>query len=371
MPIVRQLDKYFDGNTAFLDMPRKFKIAINTCSRNCGNPESQDISFTAIKQPSGEVGFVVYVGGTVAAVPQLARPLNVIIKQQQILDVARCAAELFRDNGQREVKAKARFRYLVDLRGTEKLRERLEEKLGWKMQSYQGGLRGYKAEHVGVQAQRQKGYSYINVPIESGVLSVQKMRELASVAETFGDGTMGLTPYQNVIVAYIPDAKVEAAKAKLKSIGYPIEGSYLRWATVACAGNFCGKTLDHPKTRAKEAISYLQTRFGDRLEGVKLNVGFSGCPNGCARHLLADVGFQGTATSVNGKSVPSYNVYVRPDSMEPTLGKLVLRSVEADKVKIGLGNLIEAYLDSQPRQGFEEFLSAKTDGELAEFLAAN
>lgn len=74
MSIVRKIDAFFDGNTDFLDMPRKFKIGINTCSQNCGNSETQDISFTAQKQPSGEVGFVVYVGGTVAAVPQLARP---------------------------------------------------------------------------------------------------------------------------------------------------------------------------------------------------------------------------------------------------------------------------------------------------------
>ena len=117
-PIVKRLDNFFDGNKDFLDLPRKFKIAINTCSLNCGNPESQDLSFTAVRQPSGKVGFAVFVGGTVAAVPELAKPLNVVVQQEEILDVAKCAAEIFRDFGAREVKAKARFRWLVDAWGT-------------------------------------------------------------------------------------------------------------------------------------------------------------------------------------------------------------------------------------------------------------
>lgn len=369
MPIVRQLDSYFDGNPDFLDMPRKFKISINCCSQNCGNPEVQDISFTAVKQPSGEVGFMVYVGGTIAAVPQLARPLGVIVKQEDILDVARCDAELFRDCGTREVKAKARFRYLVDSLGTEKLREQLEVKLGRKLQTCtDGGLTGEHSEHTGVQPQKQTGYSYVNVPIVSGELSSQKMVELAAFAEEYGDGTMCLTSFQNVIIANIPDASVKAAESSLREIGYPIVGPYLKWSTIACAGNFCGKTLDHPKNRAKEAIQYLQERFGDRIASLKLNLAFSGCPNGCARHLIADVGFQGTALAVEGKSVPAYNLYIRENSQRPLLGRLVQRNIPAEKAKYALANLVEVYLANQKSAELSKFYKNKSTEELQSII---
>ena len=129
-PIVKQLDSFFNGNKDFLDLPRKLKIAVSGCNLNCGNPEIHDLSFVAVKRSSDEVGFAVLVGGTIAAVPELARPLNVIVKPEEILDVARCTAEIFRDFGSREMKAKARFRWLVDAWGTEKLRKTIEEKMG-------------------------------------------------------------------------------------------------------------------------------------------------------------------------------------------------------------------------------------------------
>jgi sulfite reductase (ferredoxin) len=370
MPLVTQLDAFFNGNTAFLDMPRKFKISLNGCSLNCGNPEMQDLSFVAVKRGSGKVGFAVFVGGTVAAVPQLARPLNVIVAPEDVLDVARSAAEIFRDKGSREVKAKARFRWLVDALGTEKLRQLIEEKLGRNLESFKlDHMPASKGEHIGVQAQKQAGYSYINVPILSGVLSSEKMRHLAQVADDFGNGTLCLTPYQNVIVTNIPDASVEAALNQLNQIGYPLTGSPLRWTTIACAGNFCGKTLDHPKNRAKDAIQYLEQRFGQRLANLQLRVSFSGCPNGCARQLLSDIGLQGTAVNVDGKNVPAYNLYLREEQgAVPTLARLIQRAIPAEQIPEALANLIETYLNSQQNLSFKQYYSAKPAEEIQAIL---
>ena len=111
-PIVKQLDSYFNGNKDFLDLPRKLKISVSGCNLNCGNPEIHDLSFVAVKH-SNKIGFAVLVGGTIAAAPQLAQQLGVIVKPEEILDVARCIAEIFRDFGSRESKGKARFRWLV------------------------------------------------------------------------------------------------------------------------------------------------------------------------------------------------------------------------------------------------------------------
>ena len=85
-PIVKLLDSFFDGNKDLLDLPRKFKIAVSGCNLNCGNPEMQDLSFVAVKRLSNEIGFAVSVGGTIAAVPELGRPLNVIVKPEEILE---------------------------------------------------------------------------------------------------------------------------------------------------------------------------------------------------------------------------------------------------------------------------------------------
>jgi sulfite reductase beta subunit-like hemoprotein len=369
MPLVKQLDAYFDGNTAFLDMPRKLKISINGCSLNCGNHEMQDLSFVAVKRESG-VGFAVFVGGTVATAPKLARPLNVVVKPDEVLDVARCVAEIFRDMGSREVKAKARFRWLVDALGTEKLRQLIEEKRGHNLETYTlEVISAYKGEHVGVQTQKQAGLSFINVPVMGGVLSSEKMLELAQTADDFGNGTLCLTPFQNVIIINVPDQSVDAALCRLKHIGFSLDVSPLHWTTIACAGNFCRKTLDHPKNRAKDAILYLEQRFGQKLANLQLSISFSGCPNGCARHLLSDIGLQGTAVNVDGKNVPAYNLYLREKhGTTPTFAKLIQRSINAEQIKYALANLINAYLNSPQNQSFNQFISTKTVEEIQKII---
>ena len=372
-PIVKQLDSFFNGNTDFLDLPRKLKIAVSGCSLNCGNPEINDLSFVAVKEPSGEIGFAVLVGGTIATAPELGRPLGVVVKPEEILDVVRCTAEIFRDFGNRETKAKARFRWLVDAWGTEKLRATLEQKMGKMLQNYPlEHLPTSKGEHSGVQPQKQKGFSYVNIPIVSGILSSEKMLKIAQIAKKHGNGDLRLTAFQNIILANIPDQAVNQALQEIEGIGYTATDNYLKWSTIACAGNFCGKTLDHPKKRAAEALDYLEKRFGDKLASVKVCVGFSGCPNGCARHLIADVGLQGSAAAFEGKSVPAYNIYIRDTTVaEPVLGKLIQRGIRAEQAKTALANLIEAYLKNQANISFSEFCNTKTVEQLQVILNSN
>jgi sulfite reductase beta subunit-like hemoprotein len=306
------------------------------------------------------VGFAVFVGGTVASSPQLAQPLNVIVKPEEIRAVAKSVAEIFRDYGSREIKAKSRFRWLVDAWGTEKLRKAIEEKMGKPLEPYLPQSRPTcRGEHIGVQAQKQEGYSYINIPVVGGVLSSQKMQQIAGIAEEFGSGDFRLTPFQNIILTNIPDKKVNVVLKSLQEIGYPAGNTCLKWTIVACAGNFCGKTICHPKNDAKEIADYLELRFGDRLRKASLRVSFSGCPNGCARHLITDIGLQGVALTSEGKSVPGYNLYIRESTGVSALAKLVQRGIAAEQVKFALANLIDFYLQNGGKMSITEFYGRK------------
>ncbi len=368
--IVKQLDSFFDGNRDFLDLPRKFKISVSGCKLNCISPEIHDLSFVAVKRSSDKVGFVVLVGGTVATAPQLARPLNVLVKPEEILDVTRCVVEIFRDFGSRESKAKARFRWLVDAWGTEKLRKTIEEKMGRTLETYPlEHLPTCIGEHVGVQPQRQEGYSYISIPVMSGVLSSDEMLKIAQIAEEHGNGELCLTAFQNIILANIPNDSVNYVLKSLEETGYSTTSTNLKWTTIACAGNFCGKTLDHPKKRAAEFSNYLESRFGEALKNEKLRINFSGCPNGCARHLIADIGLQGTQLTSEGKTVPGYNVYLAGNSgSNVALGKLIQRGIRAEQAKFALANLIDTYLKNGANVSFTEFCNRKTVEELQTIL---
>lgn len=365
LPIVKRLDGFFNGNRDFLNMPRKFKVAISGCHLNCGNPEIHDLSFVAVKKQPNEVGFAVLAGGTIATAPQLGKPLNVIVKPEKILPVARATAEIFRDLGSRETKAKARFRWLVDAWGTQKLRKAIEEKIGETLETYpMEHLPVCLGEHVGVQHQKQKGYTYINIPVISGVLSSERMVEIARIAQEYGNGDLRLTPFQNILLAGIRDMTLEVALTRIEDAGYKVDGSYFNWTTISCAGNFCGKTIVQPKKDAAQVLDHLETRFGGKLKDVKLRLGFSGCSNGCARHLIADIGLQGSALTVEGQNVPAYNLYIKDATGGIALGKLVQKGIETSQVKFALANLIEAYVSNGKAVGFSEFCHGKSSEEL-------
>jgi len=345
-PIVKELDRFFTGNRDFQDLPRKFKILVSGCSLNCTSPEAYDLSFVVLRHPSGRIGFAVLVGGTMGIAPRLAQSLDVFVEPNMVVNVTKAIIEIFRDFGRREAKVKARFRWLVEEWGTEKLRTTIEEKIGSPLETYKlDCLPVSEGEHVGAHPQKQENYFYISIPILGGMLSIEKMLNIAEVAEKYGSGDLRLSPSQNIIMINIPKEHVNPVVDRLEQIGFPMKRSALRWTTIACAGNFCGKAPEHPKKRAMEIIDYLEERLGETLKDLNLRICLSGCPNGCARHLTADIGMQAAQLMVEGKPTPCYNIYVGGHlGTNSSLGRLVKRAVSAEQVKCEVESIIVNYL---------------------------
>ena len=167
-----------------------------------------------------------------------------------------------------------------------------------------------------------------------------------------------MSAHQNIVITDVPNDKVNLALKELERIEFPVSGSCFRWTTIACAGNFCGKSPDYPKKRASETIAYLDERFG-AVKDLNVRLSFSGCPNGCARHLVADIGLQATQANIEGKPVLCYNLYVADASQtETSLGKLVKREIKADQLKFTVGSLVENYIDKRTNQeSFRKFVA--------------
>jgi len=366
-PIVKQLNQFFTGNRDFLDLPRKFKISVSGCSLNCTNPEVNDLSFVALRKRTGKIGFVVLVGGTVGVAPKLAQPLGVFIEPDDVVDVAKAVVEVYRDYGSREIKVKARFRWLVEEWGIEKLRRTVEEKIKKTLEAHNlDYLPTSGGEHIGVQPQRQKEYSYISIPILGGILSNDKILEIAETAEKYGTGDLRLSPSQNVVIINIPNNHVSLILDRLEQTGLQVRGSALRWTTIACAGNFCGKSPDNPKKRAVEIVDYLEKRFGETLRNSSLRIHISGCPNGCGRHLIADVGLQAVQLTVEGRPKQGYNIYLGGGlGLKASLGRLTERGVGVEDVKYIIENLLLAYTKEKTSfRSFREFCDTHTVEEL-------
>jgi sulfite reductase beta subunit-like hemoprotein len=351
LPIVKEAVKFFTGKKEYLDLPRKFKIAISGCPLNCIKPEINDLALIAVKTENG-IGFTALIGGGIGLPPILAKPLNVYITPEEVLSFLKAIVEVYRDYGSRESKPKARFKWMVEALGIEKIRMLIEERLGKKLEIFDAkSLKLNWEEHVGCQPQKQDGLFFLVVPIPLGMLNADKFLKIAQIADDYCEGKFRLSPLQKIVLINIPEEKLNEVKERLEQIGFSMNGFLLRWTTVACPGHFCGKALENPKIRALEAIKHLENVLNGKLENEYVRICFSGCPNSCGHHAIADIGLQAVKMESNNP-MPAYNIYL---GGKAKVSKLFLKAVPADKVKFKIEGILKAYLNS--RDEFKSFRS--------------
>ncbi len=368
-PMVKKLNDYFAGNQNYLNLPRKFKTSISGCQIGCTVPEVNDLSFIAVRNQSG-VGFAVLAGGGAGAPPMLAKPLGMLVWPEDVFDVAVAVVEIFRDHGKRDSKAKARFKWLVAEWGAQKLRAVIEEKMSKRFDDYSLGRIQTGGEHTGIQPQKQEGYFYVNVPVLGGNLTNGQLLRISDLGERYGSGELRLTASQNIIIINVPKRNLYSLKEELKGIGHSLEAPRMRWTTIACAGNFCGKAPESPKQRVREILAQLEDEFAGDLNGLDLRLAVSGCPNACGRHVAADIGLQAVKVKVDGGMDTGYDMYLRQGNGEyASLAKLAKKGIIVGKVGDTVKVIVSAYMESRKdSESFGEFCSRHSREELESLL---
>ncbi len=370
--LMKELSNFFIGNPDFQDMPRKFKFSVSGCGFDCTRAETNDLSFVAVKKKD-KIGYTILVGGSMGASlpgPRLAKPIGIFVKPEDAFKVAVATIEIHRDYGNRESKAKARFKWLLEEWGLEKFRHVLESKLGRRFENYDGPVFTKHERHDGVQPQKQSGYYYVNLPIIGGVLSAEQMFSLADLADEYGSGELRLTCTQNIILPNIQEK--DAVLKALEAIGFFLQGSRLRWTSMGCASDFCGKTQSpHAKEVVKEIVEYLENSFSKEvLEEAKFRIHASGCPNNCCANLIAEVGLRGKLIKDKEKLKQSYDIMLlRTCEQEQCLGRAVEKSVPGKDVKYKLRSLLSNYLKRRkPTENLGQFCRRYTTEELKKYL---
>jgi len=354
-PLAKKINNFFIGNLDYLDMPRKFKISITGCELGCTRPEMQDLGLFAVKR-GVEVGFAAIVGGALGPSlpgPRLGKPLGVFIRPEEVFDVAKAMVDVFKEHGNRESKPKARFKWLVETWGLEKIRDEFERKLGRKLERFEHGCPEVSGEeHAGVREQKD-GKNFICVPVIGGVLSSKKLRGIADIADELGKGEIRVTPYQNFILPHVARDKLDAALKRLKEIGLPVKGAPIRWVIVGCASDFCGKSVEpHPKQVAKRIVEHLEGRFGEKLNDLKLLVHMSGCMHDCGLHHIGHIGLLGVMAAGGDGVIQAYNLSIGGElGAKSSLGQPIERMLTPDQVVVRVENLVAACL----REGFKDF----------------
>lgn len=349
-------------------LPRKFKIAVAVPPRNDVDVYANDLGFIAIEDDSGGLaGFNVCVGGGLGRThgeeetyPRLADVIG-FCRPDRVADVAQQVVTIQRDYGDRQNRKRARFKYTIDDRGLDWFREELQRRLGWKLDEARACHFDQSGDDYG-WVQGRDGLWYGTLFIENGRVAdrpdyplMTGLRRVVEALEKRGRGELRLTGNQNLCIAALSDADRQTVEALLSEHGIMADrsgASALRRASMACVAlPTCGLAM----AEAERYLPHLVTRLDEIMAANGLSddpivVRMTGCPNGCGRPYLGEVGLV-------GKSPGHYQLWLGASPQGDRLNQLYRESVDEEELLAILTPLIRRYaVERHPQERFGDFV---------------
>jgi sulfite reductase (NADPH) hemoprotein beta-component len=351
-------------------LPRKFKIAIAIPPSNDVDVFAHCLGFIAVidKSKNELLGWNVSVGGGLGMThnkkgtfPRLADIMG-FVTTDQCVDVAKAVVMVQRDHGDRTDRKHARLKYTIDDHGLGWFKEKVEEILGWQLPTAReyaepfttnvdryGWTKGLgDTWHYGLYVENGRvkdGYeNHPDIRMRTGLMAIAKMHK----------GDFRLTPNQHIIVGNVSAADKPAIDALLREHGMDNRQSGMRGSSIACTAL---PTCCHALAEAERYLPQLITSLEDALEANGLRedeivIRMTGCPNGCGRPYLGEIGLVGRAPGI-------YNVYLGAKHTGERLNKLWKESLNNDQIVSELSPIIARYA--------AERTGRKEDGSLEHF----
>lgn len=376
--LVRELDRIMQGNPAFADLPRKFKITVTGCPSWCTYPEINDIGLTAITRRRGrrqELGYTLRVGGGLATRPHLARRLDAFIYPHQVPAVVQAVVSIFRDaDVLRENRSKARLKFLFLDHGwdEEQFRREVEARLGYRLEKGRPDTppSAPHRDHVGIHPQKQRGLFYAGFSVTGGRLTPEQYRLLADLADEFGDGSLRHTVGQNVVIPNIRADRLAEFQSRAEGVGLPLEPSPFQRGIVACTGSqYCKFALTETKAFSAALTEELERRLPAFAGQVRIHI--NGCPNGCGQHWIADIGLQGVKLKTDEGTVDGYEFFLGGGvAGQAEIARRVPFRAPAPQVADAVERLLRAYLaEREEAELFQDYVRRFSPQELRAILA--
>jgi len=339
-------------------LPRKFKIGIATPQDNDIDVLTNDLAIIALFDGQRLEGYNLAVGGGLGMThnkaqtyPRLASPV-VFIGPDELLESVKAVIALQRDNGDRSDRKHARLKYVVDAMGLDWVKAELERRLGRPLEPARP-MPGFQVQdHQGWHAQGD-GRWYFGLPIMSGRIEDRIGHRLATALRRLMQEIAMrpvFAPSQDVFLADIAADDRERVEAILTEEGVELPGQQTpvrRWAMACPALPSCGLALTEAERVLDDIVSDIEAalaRQGVGQERLALRV--TGCPNGCARPYVGDIGLVGRVPG-------SYAIFLGGDFEGTRLNERVFERVPIAEI----GRTLEPVfaLWARHREGHESF----------------
>lgn len=338
-------------------LPRKFKIVLVVPPDNDADIFAHDLGYIAIVEDGKLVGYNVTVGGGMGMThgdeetfPRLADVFGFCTPDQAV-KVAEHVMTTQRDWGNRENRKRARLKYTIEDRGLDNFRKEVEKRLGAKL----GKPKPFQLTHTGDAIGWRQGEDkkwHFTLFVENGrIKDSGDFRLRTALREIAGLGIVDfvLTGNQNLVIANVPSRSKSKIEKLLTSHGVALDVSTaMRAHSMACVAlPTCGLAL----AESERVLPGLITKLEETVEASGLRddaivVRMTGCPNGCARPYMAEIGFVGRNPGI-------YNLYLGAAFDGTRLSKLYAQDVKEDEALELLRPLIAAY--AKEREEGERF----------------
>ncbi len=314
-PQMWEVSRNLTNNREFSNLPRKYKITISGCCIQCAQPDINDVGVFGLRKADGETGFGIKVGGGLSAAPHMAQLLPVFLKPEQVWPVTEAVSIIFRDNGFRLKRSRARFKFLVADWGAERVLAEVERLLGYTLERHSDFpvIADQETDHLGIVEQKQPGLYAVGVSFAGGRVrnaALDKCGELVARFAAPGQDAIRLTNKQNLLLLNIPKDNLPLLLGELDAAGLVYTPSNFRKGCVSCTGiEFCNIAVAETKNRMIRMVEQLEATSG-WYQG-KIRIHFSGCPSSCGQHQIADIGLRGARTKLpNGEQVDAYDLFI-------------------------------------------------------------
>ena len=342
-------------------LPRKFKTGFAIPPSNDVDVFSQDLGFIAIAENGKLLGYNVTVGGGLGmshgnaeTFPRLADVLG-FIPTDKVNAVGEAVLTTQRDFGDRTNRKHARLKYTIQDRGIDWFRGEVEKRTGLKFEP----ARPYTfttIEDPHGWHECADGTWFYGLHILSGRIKDVEgwpmktaLREIAQIHE----GDFRLTPSQNLTISGVSAAKKAEINTILEKHGLSNENnrSALRLNALSCVAlPTCGLALAESERDLPSILGKFETVLDEAgLHDDAISLRITGCPNGCARPYLAEIGFV-------GKAPGKYALYLGAKYNGTRLNRLFSPSITIDDAVSTLAPIIKRYAkERRDDEGFGDF----------------
>ena len=338
-------------------LPRKFKIGITVPGDNHIDVFTNDLGLVVMTDAAGELqGFNILVGGGLGRTHRnndtfaaMAVPLGYVDKED-IFHAVKAVVAVQRDYGRRDDRKMARLKYLIHDWGIDKFRTVAEQYLGKPFEEFKPLPAWEHRDYLG-WGEQGDGKLYCGVYVASGRLKGEAKAALRTVIERYELSAL-ITAEQNLVLCGIEPAWKHDVMTSLEAAGIDTVGDRtddLDQRSIACpALPLCGLAI----TEAERILPDINVRIRKTLEKVGLGdesfvVRMTGCPNGCARPYMAELGLVGDGPQ-------SYQLWLGGSPGHTRLAEPFMEKLKHSKMEETLEPLFYFYkARRQPTGGYQ------------------